>query len=352
MDIKKIKKYSIGTVVVIGVVLYIFHYFTVTINEIGFLGMDKDGRQIFIQSIDRYTSTKDDSIVITNDWSDHSLIKIFLYEPMRTKLRINKTMSEAEYLQFQNERNIAIINLSENIELALNMPYEEFLNLYDEDISITERRRISIEELKERSESTGVVTYGDLLRGFGFIDYEYYINNELITAVTLNSNVSNHIQGNTSYKVGSEGIHEKKSEDVNRDELEDREGVAYLKNSNSPYTGKCFEFHDNGQKKSEENYKDGKPDGLLVYWYENGQKQTEINYKDGKPHGIGFNWYENGQKEAEGNHKDGKMDGLLVAWHENGQKQMELTFKDNEPISEKYWNSKGEEVDSMEEAEQ
>ena len=148
------------------------------------------------------------------------------------------------------------------------------------------------------------------------------------------------------------GCGEKKSDGVNLDELEDREGVFYLKNSNSPYTGKCFEFHDNGQKKSEENYKDGKPDGLLVYWYENGQKQTEINYKDGKPHGIGFNWYENGQKEAEGNHKDGKMDGLLVAWHENGQKQMELTFKDNEGISEKYWNSKGEEVDSMEEAEQ
>ena len=172
------------------------------------------------------------------------------------------------------------------------------------------------------------------------------------------------------------GCGEKKSDGVNLDELEDREGVFYLKNSNSPYTGKCFEFHENGQKetemtfkggkmdgpavwwyengqkKSEENYKDGKPDGLLVYWYENGQKQTEINYKDGKPHGIGFNWYENGQKEAEGNHKDGKMDGLLVAWHENGQKQMELTFKDNEPISEKYWNSKGEEVDSMEEAEQ
>ena len=61
---------------------------------------------------------------------------------------------------------------------------------------------------------------------------------------------------------------------------------------------------------------------------------------------------ESGQKEAEGNHKDGKADGFLVSWHENGQKMMESTFKDNEFISEKYWNSKGEEVDSMEEAEQ
>ncbi len=76
------------------------------------------------------------------------------------------------------------------------------------------------------------------------------------------------------------GCGEKKSDGVNLDELEDREGVAYLKNSNSPYTGKYFEFHDNGQK------------------------------------------------------------------------MMEATFKDGTPISEKYWNSKGEEVDSLEEADQ
>jgi antitoxin component YwqK of YwqJK toxin-antitoxin module len=59
---------------------------------------------------------------------------------------------------------------------------------------------------------------------------------------------------------------------------------------------------------------------------------------------------ESGQKEAEGNHKDGKADGFLVSWHENGQKMMESTFKDNELISGKFWNSKGEEVDSLEEA--
>ena len=100
------------------------------------------------------------------------------------------------------------------------------------------------------------------------------------------------------------GCGEKKSDGVNLDELEDREGVAYLKNSDSPYTGKCFEFHDNGQKKSEENY------------------------------------------------KDGKFDGLMVSWHENGQKMKETNYKDNELISGKFWNSKGEEVDSIEEAEQ
>ena len=148
------------------------------------------------------------------------------------------------------------------------------------------------------------------------------------------------------------GCGEKKSDGVNSDELEDREGVFYLKNSNSPYTGKCFEFHENGQKETEMTFKGGKMDGPAVWWYENGQKETEGNYKDGKIDGLLVAWYENGQKKAEGNYKDGKEDGLYVWWHENGQKMMEATFKDNEFISEKYWNSKGEEVDSLEEADQ
>jgi antitoxin component YwqK of YwqJK toxin-antitoxin module len=157
--------------------------------------------------------------------------------------------------------------------------------------------------------------------------------------------------------------------------LEDREGVAYLKNSDSPYTGKSFEFHDNGQKKSEDNFKDGKPHGIVFSWYENGQKQAEVNFKDGKQHGDARGWHENGQKKLEGNYKDGKYDGPAVFWHENGQKDGEVNFKDGKPdgltvswhengqkrteinykdgtlISSKFWNSKGEEVDSIEEAE-
>ena len=38
--------------------------------------------------------------------------------------------------------------------------------------------------------------------------------------------------------------------------------------------GKHTEFHKNGQKRSEENFKDGKLDGLQTHWYENGQKVT------------------------------------------------------------------------------
>ncbi|MDA7509052.1 toxin-antitoxin system YwqK family antitoxin [Akkermansiaceae bacterium] len=129
------------------------------------------------------------------------------------------------------------------------------------------------------------------------------------------------------------GCGEKKSEDVNHDELEVREGVAYLKNSDSPYTGKVFEFHDNGQKKSEGNYKDGKQDGHDVTWYDNGQKRSEGNYKDGKVHGPVVIWYENGQKRSEGNYKDGKLHGDGRGWHENGQKNFESEWKNGKETS-------------------
>ena len=48
--------------------------------------------------------------------------------------------------------------------------------------------------------------------------------------------------------------------------------------------------------------------------------------------------------------KDGKSDGPHTSWHENGQKAAEGTSKDGEEVSGKYWNSKGEEVETREEA--
>ena len=94
---------------------------------------------------------------------------------------------------------------------------------------------------------------------------------------------------------------------VNQDEFDNGENpnfTIFIKGSDTPYTGKVF--------------------GL----YENGQKMSEFLFKDGK------------------------RDGLSIGWHENGQKLGEVNFKDNEFVvgSEKYFNSKGEPVDSEEEA--
>ena len=110
----------------------------------------------------------------------------------------------------------------------------------------------------------------------------------------------------------------KPHEGVPLKELEIREGIRYLKGSDTPYTGKFFNLHTNLQKWQEANCKDGKLDGLQVYWYKSGQKRKEINYKDGKANGIWTRWYQNGQKSNE------------------------VNYKDDEFISAKYWNTKGE----------
>ena len=139
---------------------------------------------------------------------------------------------------------------------------------------------------------------------------------------------------------------------VNEEELERREGIMYLKGSDAPYTGKSFYLWENGQKQSEATYKDGKQDGLYVMWYENGQKLDEGNFRDGKRDGLLVFWYENGQKMRELNYKDGKLDGLSLTWHESGQKSSEGNWKNGEFVegSQKWWNNKGEPVDSEEEA--
>ena len=111
---------------------------------------------------------------------------------------------------------------------------------------------------------------------------------------------------------------------VNVEELEEREYITYLKGSDTPYTGKAFTLYNNG--KMETNFKDGKEHGLKTMLYKNGQKGLWAHFKDGKP------------------------DGLALQWHENGQKQGEAYFKDGVQISVKFWNSKGEPVDSLRES--
>ena len=91
---------------------------------------------------------------------------------------------------------------------------------------------------------------------------------------------------------------------VSVEEIEPREDLAYVKGSDTPYTGKVFALYEKGHKKSEGNFKGGKLDGPSVLWHKNGQKKSEGNFKDGN--------------EVEG--------------------------------STKFWNNKGEPVNSIEDA--
>ena len=213
------------------------------------------------------------------------------------------------------------------------------------------------------------------------VEAEFVSNEKGIVKLKLKSGKVFEVPANKLSKGDNEFISSlDKPEGVNSDELERRgkfpNFIYFIKGSDTAYTGKSFNLWKNGQKKTESNYKDGKQDGLQFFWHENGkkqfeanfkdgkqnglevwwhrngQKEQETNFKDGKPNGLWVNWHENGQKSGEENYKDGKAYGVKMEWHPNGQKKMEGNFKDNKLVegSKKFWNSKGEPVDSYSEA--
>jgi len=132
-------------------------------------------------------------------------------------------------------------------------------------------------------------------------------------------------------------------EPVNGENLIDRGGLLYETNGQKPYTGDVFELHKDGSRKYTGLLKGGKKDGLWTDWYRNGQKEEERTYKDGEVDGLWTDWYEDGQKKFEVTYKNGKKDGLGTYWYENGQKSSEGTFKDGE-LNGKfiYWYDNGE----------
>jgi hypothetical protein len=55
------------------------------------------------------------------------------------------------------------------------------------------------------------------------------------------------------------------------------------------------EWHDNGQLRYEEEWKDGQRHGVHRHWNANGQLRYEDEWKDGQRHGLGRNWYMDGK---------------------------------------------------------
>jgi antitoxin component YwqK of YwqJK toxin-antitoxin module len=189
----------------------------------------------------------------------------------------------------------------------------------------------------DKSAKKKEITLDDLLKSesevLNSIGLELHNEEEPAKPRKKQNHVSNihHTSGNNSFH-SSGGIRHSSSSGSRR-----HSSGGWRKKEDGLHT----EWYENGQKKSEGTFKDGKGDGLYTSWYENGQKKLEIQKKNGDYDGLVTSWYENGQKKSEGTYKDSKRYGLFQSWYENGQKSSERTFKDGELISEKIWNQDG-----------
>jgi len=60
------------------------------------------------------------------------------------------------------------------------------------------------------------------------------------------------------------------SEPIDVDKLVERGGLHYEVNSDKPFSGEVVSYYSNGQKEKEGTFKDGKEDGLWIYYNEDG----------------------------------------------------------------------------------
>ncbi len=82
---------------------------------------------------------------------------------------------------------------------------------------------------------------------------------------------------------------------------------------------------------------------LPRYWYDNGQKKSDLTYKDGRFDGTLKWWYEDGQIQGIIHYKNNRKDGSMEGWYSNGQKREEVLYKEGNLISERKWDKDGNE---------
>jgi antitoxin component YwqK of YwqJK toxin-antitoxin module len=86
--------------------------------------------------------------------------------------------------------------------------------------------------------------------------------------------------------------------------LEERQGINYEVNSQTPYSGAYRVSFEQGL--DEGNYKDGKLDGLWKSYWSNGELYYSCYFKDGKLDGLFESFYDNGQLEYKECYKNGE----------------------------------------------
>ena len=97
------------------------------------------------------------------------------------------------------------------------------------------------------------------------VEAEFVSNEKGIVKLKLKSGKVFEVPANKLSKEDNEFITSlAKPEGVNWSATETREGIIYLKGSDTPYTGKVFRLYKNGQKQGELNLKNGKPDGVIT----------------------------------------------------------------------------------------
>ena len=138
-------------------------------NEVGPVGMDTDGRQIFLQTLEH--RFRDSGVRVTSEWDDSNILQRFAQEPMRTTFRL---IGPGE----------ADADASRRAEESLALRFDE-ITVEITEISMGSDRKMSGRDFEKRLRELGVVTVADMLGAMGFRRYELFAGSKLVFARDL-----------------------------------------------------------------------------------------------------------------------------------------------------------------------
>lgn len=115
---------------------------------------------------------------------------------------------------------------------------------------------------------------------------------------------------------------------IEASKLVERKDIHYQINTDKPFTGTVFSYHENGQVKISGKYRKGLKEGLFEEFYENGQLLSSVNYFMGEKEGIENIYFESGNIHFLNNYKNNLLTGVKETYFENGQVKLREKYKD------------------------
>ena len=92
-------------------------------------------------------------------------------------------------------------------------------------------------------------------------------------------------------------------------------------------------FYSNGEMEYKAEYKNGIPDGKVIYWNIKGELISNANYENGKLHGVSSSYFENGNIASKIEYFYGVFHGEYETYHENGRIKSNQIYEYGKPIS-------------------
>ena len=237
--------------------------------------------------------------------------------------------THAQQLKVSADKNPALVGEQILVQYSINTKAENFKSPNFSGLQVLSGPNPSIQDsysfVNGKSQRSSSTTYSFYLKAVNGGTY-----NISPAAITVNGKTITSKAYHLKVVKGTEHWDTQTSEGVNLDKIVKKEsdGYCYLKSTMEKFNGLAYSNFTNGQLSYEGNYKDGKRNGLCIWWHENGQKKSERNYYFGIAKETPRNdWYENGQKKQERLEMDNDIN-IETTWHENGQKSREYKIKD------------------------